>query len=390
MKKLEKVVLYHSAIVNPGGLERLLLEEYTFLRNAGIKTKILTFKVNKEALFNYQVPDLELLKGKNDFFSRVISFRRRLIELNPDLIISTCPLELYSATIFTPLRYVLHIHGTLFWFSADLLKYSMIHKRVFNDIRNSVTGHIEFIHPDPQCNLINRIMLEIAAILNYLAVRKAKKIFVLSNQMKWEVGKLYKKKAIVLKGAFPSEILSYKPKINIKKKLDLSNKRIILNVNRLDPRKRVDIVVRAFKNICDRFDDAELVIGGIGPEKKKLKILVNKLGIQERVTFVGYIKDEELWDYYSMCDVFVHPNWADFAISPLEALALGRKVVWSTEVEMDEQQTKNKHIFPAEPTVDEFTRAIEQALTSSVTEYYDISKYTWENYFRKILKELEE
>ena len=31
-----------------------------------------------------------------------------------------------------------------------------------------------------------------------------------------------------------------------------------------------------------------------------------------------------------------HPNWAEFAIAPLEALALNKKVVWSTEMEIDE------------------------------------------------------
>jgi hypothetical protein len=183
MKKLEKIVLYHLAIVNPGGLERLLLEEYNFFRKEKIKTKILTFKIKKEALFNYKVSDLEVLRCNSGFLSRVISLRRRLREINPDLIISTCSLELYLATIFTPFPYVLHIHGSLFWFDDDLLKYALIHKGVFNEIRESVIGHKEFISLKPKCNIINRVKLEIAAILNYLAVRKAKEVIVLTPQV---------------------------------------------------------------------------------------------------------------------------------------------------------------------------------------------------------------
>jgi len=71
--------------------------------------------------------------------------------------------------------------------------------------------------------------------------------------------------------------------------------------------KRIDLLINAFKIIYDRIKDTVLIIGGIGPDEKNLKALVKKLNIQDRVKFVGYIKEEELWDYLLACDVFVHP-----------------------------------------------------------------------------------
>ena len=237
-------------------------------------------------------------------------------------------------------------------------------------------------------SLAKRIKTELTAVLMYIGVRKAKKIFVLSNQMRWEVSKLYGKEAIALKGAFHPQVLNYKPKLNIKRKLGLEDKRVILNVNRLDPRKRVDLLIKAFKGICEKFGDVALVIGGIGPDEGRLKELANQLNLAGKINFVGYIKEEELWDYYACCDVFVHPNWADYAIAPFEALALQKKVVWSTEMEIDETLEGNRHIFAANPTVDDFVKAMEKALTTEVTEKNDMSDYTWDMYFEKITREI--
>ena len=401
--KIKKVILFYRGLVGVGGAERLLFEEARYLEENGIEPHILTFNFREEVLFNrtYNVnirqighrtePKNLLLRAIYEIHN-ILGLRRKIKEINPDIIISASPWSyvfLYFATLFTPFPYVTHIHSTIFWFHDDLLKYAFIHRKVFNEIRESVVGHKEFISiKPPKSSLAMKILKEVAAIAMYKGVRKAKKIFVLSNQIKWEVNKLYGKDAIVLKGAFPKEILNYKLKQDIKERLGITDKRMMLNINRLDSRKRVDLLIQAFKQICDEFDDVVLVIGGVGPEEENLKALTKELNIQDKVKFVGYIKEEELWDYLASCDVFVHPNWADFAIAPYEALALQKNVVWSTEMEIDEVLSKNKHIFPANPTVDGFAGAIEKALVIEVREDDDLAMYTWDRYCGKIMKEL--
>jgi glycosyltransferase involved in cell wall biosynthesis len=316
MKKLQKIVLYYSAIVNPGGAERLLLEEYNFLRRIGIKTRILTFRIKKEALFNYKVPDLEVLRCKSGFLLRVISLRRRLNEINPDLVISTCPSELYLATLFTPLSYVLHIHGSLFWFDDELLKYAIIHKGVFNEIRGSVIGHREFIPLKPKCNIINRIKLEFVAILDYLAVRKAKEIIVLTPQVRWEVEKLYKRRPVIARGCLDPGIFDHTPKKNIKNKWVIDNAKIILSVSRLDRRKRLDVLIKAFAKLSKKMNDKViLVIVGTGSDEKRLKLLAKQSNCSDKIIFTGFVSDDELWDYYHACDVFACPGWTTSPIT---------------------------------------------------------------------------
>ena len=408
---IKKVILFYHMIVNPGGEEKLLFEQATYFNKIDVETYITTFEYNgvySDAYsLNTNVIDINsnLLKAiihkiplsleRN--FCKILALRRKIKRINPDLVISHDYLDtmyLYFATLFTRVPYVVHIPETMFRNDKSMEKYALIHRKVFNEIRESTIGGMEFITLKPKGTLkrriIEKIIAEFRAMIIYYGVRKAKKIFVLSNQMKWEVNKLYSKDAIVLKGAFSSAIFDYKPRENIKERLGLTDKKMILNVNRLDSRKRVDLLIKAFKQICDEFDDVVLVIGGVGPEEEKLKNLTKELNIEDRVKFMGYIREEERKDYYACCDVFIHPNWADFAIAPYEALALQKKVVWSSEMEIDEHLATNKHIFVADPTVVDFTEAIKKALTTKVAEKNDLSEYTWGVYFSKIYRICEE
>jgi len=399
--KTNKVILFTGSLTVVGGAQRLMFEEAEYLEKHDFESYILTADFKRDVLFNQTYkPNMHVFNTKYNSKNllirtayRILALRRKIREIKPDIIISSSAWDciyFYFATLFTPFIYVTHIHGTIFWFVDALEKYAIIHKRVFNEIRESVIGHKEFIPArPPKCNLAERIKAEVLAIAVFFAVRKAKKIFVLSNQMKWEVGKLYGKEALVLKGAFSNNVLDYKPKQNIKQKLGLGDKRIILNINRLDPRKRLDLLIKAFKQIYECVDDVVLIIGGVGGEEENLKNLAEQLKIADKIRFMGYIKEEELWDYYAGCDVFVHPNWADFAIAPYEALALNRKVVWSTEMEIDEHLVSDGHIFTANPNVDDFARAIEEALAADVTERNDLSSYTWDRYCEGIMRELE-
>lgn len=399
--KSNKVILFIGRLIAAGGAERLMFEEAKYLEKNGFDTYILTFDFKEEALFNQTYAgNIYVFNTKYNsrnlltrMVYRVLALRKKIKAIKPDIILLSNAWDciyFYLATLFTPYSYSTHIHGTIFWFHDDSLKYASIYRKAFAEVRESVAGHKEFIPvKPPKLGLIERISREFGALAVYRGVRKAKKIFVLSNQMKWEVSKLYGKDAVVLKGAFPRDIFDYKPKQNIKERVGLKAERMILNVNRLDPRKRVDLLIKAFKQVSENFEDVVLVIGGVGEDDERLKDLVKQLDIAHKVRFIGFIAEGELWDYYASCDVFVHPNWAEFAIAPYEALALQKKVVWSTEMEIDELLVTNKHIFVANPTADDFAQAIERALTTDVSEENDMSAYTWDKYCEGVIRELQ-
>jgi glycosyltransferase involved in cell wall biosynthesis len=397
---LKTVVILYGQLVGAGGAERVAIEEAKYFRRVS-KAKLLTFRVKEEALFGHKgLPELEVIgwKGANKahanykaFFSslsRVIALRARLRQLSPSLVVGCCWagwLELYLATLFTSVPYVLHLHGSLFWLDKNLMKYSLIHKSEFDEIRESVVGHKEFVAVKPKLSIFQRLSLEFLALLDYFAVRRAKAVFVLSNQMRWEVNKLYKRDAIVLPiGPISLQLSNYTPQKDVRKILKLQEKKVILSISRLDHRKRIVLLIRAFAVLSKDDEDAVLVIGGKGPEEVRLKKLAKDLGVQDRVKFVGFVDEKDIWDYYAACDVFAYPGWADYAITVYEALALQKKVVCSSEMEIESRLLASGHVFKTYPSVEAFAKTLKEALSTEVKTNINPNEYTWDKYFDKV------
>ena len=397
----KKVLFFHADMYRPGGSERLMVEEVKYFEGIGADTDIITFQYSREALFNESFKaNIHQLIGKNLLYATplaqrvlymprmVLALRKEIKRIRPDIIIGRSSFEciyLYLATLFTSFAYVTHVHSTVSRDSGDLRQFACIYRKALRKIAQFTPGHREF-NPRlaPEANPLKRIISEITALVEYLAVRKANRIIVLSNQMQDEVKELYHKDAAVIKGAFPAAILSYQPRQDIRERLGLSGKRIVLNICRLIPRKRVDLAIRAFQKISGKYPDLVLVIGGTGPEDPNLKDLSAKLGIEDRVRFIGFVPDDDLWDYYIAGDVFVSLDWADFGISAYEALALQKKIIWSTEVETDDYLSGNQHIFAANPTIEDTAQAMEKALDTEVSEPFDMSPYTWQRYCERV------
>jgi len=102
----------------------------------------------------------------------------------------------------------------------------------------------------------------------------------------------------------------------------------LLYVGRLEQRKGVDYLVRAFSLLSRQYPHVQLLIGGDGPERSKLQRLVAELGI-ERVQFMGYIPAAQLPRLFASADIFCAPaTYAEsFGIVLVEALAAGLPIV---------------------------------------------------------------
>ncbi len=118
-----------------------------------------------------------------------------------------------------------------------------------------------------------------------------------------------------------------------RKKLGLNDQKILLFVGRIDPLKGADRLLKAIPYLKD-FNSLRLVlIGGdesSSVEIEKLKKLSVELGISDKITFQGTVKQTDLADYYSAADVCVVPSYYEsFGLVALEALACGTPVVAS-------------------------------------------------------------
>jgi glycosyltransferase involved in cell wall biosynthesis len=110
-----------------------------------------------------------------------------------------------------------------------------------------------------------------------------------------------------------------------------TDERVVLTVARLDSGeayKGYDRIVQALpavEAVCGR---VRFLLVGKGDDRARLEMLARDLGVEHKVTFAGFVPDEELVDHYRLADVFAMPSTSEgFGIVFLEAMACGTPVV---------------------------------------------------------------
>ncbi len=102
--------------------------------------------------------------------------------------------------------------------------------------------------------------------------------------------------------------------------------RFILFAGRLHPQKDPALLVQSMAKL--RNTEAHLLIVGKGELESSVVAEINRLGIKDRVTLLGPVKQTELADLYRICDLFVLTSaYEGLARGSLEALACGTPVV---------------------------------------------------------------
>ena len=106
---------------------------------------------------------------------------------------------------------------------------------------------------------------------------------------------------------------------------------IILTVARLaevERYKGYDQILQALPQIRQQIPDIHYILVGKGNDETRIKQLITQLGLQDCVTLAGFSPDEQLCDYYNLCDIFAMPSKKEgFGIVYLEALACGKPVL---------------------------------------------------------------
>jgi phosphatidylinositol alpha-1,6-mannosyltransferase len=122
----------------------------------------------------------------------------------------------------------------------------------------------------------------------------------------------------------------------LRKRFDLEDGgvRWILTVARLEPHKGVDMVLRALPAIVARAPDVRYAVAGKGAEREKLEKLAHKMGVADRVRFLGEVGERDLPALYNLASVYVGASRRaerlgveGFGISLVEASACGLPVV---------------------------------------------------------------
>jgi glycosyltransferase involved in cell wall biosynthesis len=116
----------------------------------------------------------------------------------------------------------------------------------------------------------------------------------------------------------------------IRKRLKLIGKKVVLYLGRLEKRKNVDMIIKAFAKLYR--NDVCLLIVGDGELRSKLKKLCKQLRLKN-VYLLGRIKGNQRWLYYTLCDVFVYPTSREpWGLAINEAMQFGKPVIATPRV----------------------------------------------------------
>lgn len=135
-----------------------------------------------------------------------------------------------------------------------------------------------------------------------------------------------------------------------------------LFLSRLHPKKGLPMLVEAWANVCP--DGWELVLVGPseGGHRAELEEQVRSHGLEDAITFVGSVSDDEKWAVYRSADLFVLPTHSEnFGIVVAEALGAGVPVITTTGTPWQELETC-KCGWWVEPDVEAITRAVDEAV----------------------------
>lgn len=175
------------------------------------------------------------------------------------------------------------------------------------------------IYEFPNLNPINRW------IIKYV-LRKADRLLSTSHVMANETHK-YTNKDI--------QVTPFGVDTNRFKKIDadVSKQKFVLgNVKSLTPIYGIDVLINAYKFVVDRNPtlDSELRIYGTGPCREEYGLLVERLGIADKVKFMGWIENSQLPNVYNSFSVSVSVSDSEsFGVVAVEAMACECPVVTS-------------------------------------------------------------
>jgi mannosylfructose-phosphate synthase len=145
-------------------------------------------------------------------------------------------------------------------------------------------------------------------------------------------------------------------------------------LSRLDTNKGLDFLINAFALVAAAAPDLALVVGGgsAAPQERErrvreeLKDLAAGRGVGDRVTFSGYVTDEDLPYFYRRARAFVLPSkFEPFGMTALEAMACGTPVVATNAGGLARYLKDGHDVLLVDPSVaEELAAAILRAATA--------------------------
>ncbi len=157
-------------------------------------------------------------------------------------------------------------------------------------------------------------------------LKKADRIFALSNFLKKEINSLINKNVTVIPFGVATSVFC--PNHNLS--LFPSGYFIIGIIKSLEPVYRIDLAIEAFSIIKKNYNSKtwKLLIVGGGSLEETLKIKVAGLKLQDDVIFTGRVSHEDVIKYHNSIDIYLNvSDYESLGVSVLESSACEKPVI---------------------------------------------------------------
>src|SRR3989338_2426999 len=128
------------------------------------------------------------------------------------------------------------------------------------------------------------------------------------------------------------------------------NKIKLLFVGRLFPEKSIDTLIKTIPHIIKEYKNIHLMIVGAGYLRPQLEKLMYSLKVDQYVTFLGLISEEDIILAYNASDIFVLPSIAELeGMAVLEAMACSKPIIIANSKESASRYFVDDNGFLFEP-----------------------------------------
>jgi glycosyltransferase involved in cell wall biosynthesis len=184
-----------------------------------------------------------------------------------------------------------------------------------------------FFHPEERKG-ISILYWPLFEIFDKIAVKSIDDFVVLSNIAANMAKRVYGRRANVIRSGADINNLQGVQANYFRKEYGLEDDFVLLQVGSLTYFRRTSDSIRAVASLATKYNNLKLVVVGHGSREQLCK-LSKRLGIENKVLFLGSVIDEELSKIYSACDVFVFPAELTWGLAVTEAMAAGKPVIVS-------------------------------------------------------------
>lgn len=176
-----------------------------------------------------------------------------------------------------------------------------------------------------------------------------------------------------------------------------SDKRILLFLARISPKKGLVMLINAIDSIREEFADWQLIIAGVDEfnHKKDVESLITQLHLEDKIKILGPLFDQSKNDAFEASELFVLPSHSEGSpMVVLDSLAVGVPVITTKASSWGDLNEYNCGWW-TDINTSAIGNALKEAIAKSVGDLHEMgengrkliaSKYTWRQLAQETIK----